>query len=584
MKRVFLSLAVLALAAMAFAEPFVWPSSWTTAAADEAVTGGNLRNYSISNPRTFNPFVSAEQNDVIDLSDALGAALLTRGPDSDEWIPYAAESFEISDDGTVVDVVLRDGIKWSDGTPVTVADYLFRYQAETDPDVGSNAYDSWFIGDEQITLEQTGENSLRFTFPKADRMAMPMAALLPAPDHVLGEVYREGGAEALKAEWGTEVDPSSTVWTGPWIPQAFSPDERLVMVRNPAFGEWNVDEAGTPLPYLDQLTISIVESADSALNLYLAGELDMFNPRTLDDIGVINVAVQNGDIDATVLENASPVASSQFIVFNWNLASNPEKQELFRSTAFRRAMSHLVHREALVELVYGGAASPMYSNVYQVNSYWVNPDVPKYDYDPEAAAELLRGLGYSRKNANGILVDAEGNELSFTLATNSGNNEREQIAQIFADSAREVGVNVDVQPIDFNLLVDQLLSTGEDRPFEAILIGLRGGSRDWPFGSNVIPCGTNLHMYNQAPDCLTPQETLAERLYYQGRETLDTEAARDIGYEIQNVLSDLQPQIYTVSPAAHYSWLSSVKGEHPDDLINALVGPRELVLTFKTGN
>ncbi len=581
MRKVLFTLAVLALATLAFADPFVWPSAWTSAAPGEAVTGGNYRDTSISNPRTFNPFVSAEQNDVIDISDSLGAVLITRGPDSDEWIPYAAESFTVSDDGKVIDMVLRDGIKWSDGTPVTVQDYFFRYQAETDPDVGSNAFDSYFIGEDQILLEITGENSLRWTFPKPDRTAFPVAALVPAPDHILGQIYREGGAEALKAAWGTEVDPKETVWTGPWIPVSFSPDERLIFERNPFFGEWNVDEQGNALPYLDTLTINVVESADAGLNLYLAGEVDVFAPRNLDDIGVINVAIQNGDIDATVIENASPVASSQFIVFNWNKASDTFKQDLFRSGDFRRAMSHLVDRDAITELVYGGAASPMWSSVYQVLSFWVNPDVPKFSFDQEEAARLLAGLGFSRKNSDGILIDNEGRELTFTLATNSGNSQREQIAQIFADSAREIGVKVDVQALDFNLLVDQLLATGPDRPFDAILIGLRGGSRDWPFGSNVVPCGTNLHMYNQEADCLTPQERLMTELYFQGRETLDTLAARDIGYEIQRVEAELQPIIYTVSPSQHYSWLNSVKGEHPADLINASVGSRELVLTYK---
>jgi len=541
MKRIVLALAVVALASLAFADPFVWPNAWTSAAPGEAVTGGNFRDSSISNPRTFNPFVSAEQNDVIDISDSLGAVLISRGPDSDEWFPYAAESFTVSDDGTVIDMVLRDGIKWSDGTPVTVQDYFFRYTAETDPDVGSNAFDGYFIGDEQILLEITGDNSLRWTFPKPDRTAFPVAALLPAPDHILGKIYRDGGAEALKAAWGTEVDPAETVWTGPWIPDSFSPDERLTFKRNPFFGEWNVDEQGNALPYLDQLTMNIVESADSALNLYLAGEIDTFSPRNLDDIGVINNAIQNGDIDATVIENASPVASSQFIVFNWNKASDPFKENLFRSAEFRQAMSHLVDRQAIIELVYGGAASPMWSNVYQVLDFWVNNDVPKFAFDPEAATNLLAGLGFTRKNSDGILVDKDGNALSFVLATNSGNNQREQIAQIFADSAREVGVDVDVQALDFNLLVDQLLSTGTDRPFDAILIGLRGGSRDWPFGSNVIPCGTNLHMYNQDLDagCLTPQETLMDKLYFEGRQTLDTQKAREIGLELQRIQAEI---------------------------------------------
>jgi peptide/nickel transport system substrate-binding protein len=538
----------------------------------------------VSDPRTFNPFVSAEQNALLDLVDLSGASLLTRGPDSDEWLPYAAESFTVSEDNLVVEVVLRDGIKWSDGTPVTVRDYLFRFEAETDPEVGSEVFNSWFIEDEPILLEQVGEKGMRFTFPAPDRTAFfKLAIHRPLPDHILGEIYREGGAEALKGAWGTETPVEETVWTSPWIPKTYTPGERLVFERNPAFGEWNVDEQGNALPYLDTITTVLLADTDAALNLYLAGELDAFAPRSLDDIGVINVAVENGDIEAAVIENASPIASSQFIVFNWNKEGDPVKENLFQAREFRQAMSHLVDREAITELVYGSAASPMWTNVYQVNSFWVNEDTAKFAYDPEAAAELLAGLGFDQKNADGVLSDVEGNPLEFTLATNAGNTQREQIAQIFADSAREIGVDVDVQALDFNLLVDQLLSTGTDRPFDAILIGLRGGSRDWPFGSSVIPCDGSLHMYNQDLDagCLTAEEQRVEELYIQGRQTLDTQAAREIGLEIQRIEAEQQPIIYTVSPNGHFSWLKSLRGEHPREFINTIVGSRETVLTFK---
>ena len=578
MKKLLVGLTFLACLSLAFAEPFVWPNAWI-ASPDDVVEGGTLRLSEFGETRTLNPFVSAESTTSTDFFQNNGAQLIRRGPDSDEWLPYAAESFTISEDGTVIDMVLREGVMWSDGTPVTVDDYFFTYQAITDEEVGSNGYDSWFIGDDQITMEVTGDRSMQFVFPAPDRTALPVLTFLPAPNHILGEIYREGGAEGLKGAWGTDVDPSVTVWSSAFIPTSLS-EERFVLSKNPHFGAWNVDESGRALPYLDTISFAILESQDAGLNLYLAGEVDMFAPRNLDDIGVINQAVQNGDIDATVLENASPVASSQFIVFNQNKSSNPFLQSVFRNADFRRAMSHLVDREALIELVYGGSASPMYSNVYTVLDYWVNNDVTKYEYDPEAAANLLAGIGFTNKNSDGILVDANGNALSFTLATNSGNNQREQIVEIFADSAREVGVDVQVQALEFSLLVDQLLSSGEDRPFDAILIGLVGGSRDYPFGSNVMPCGGNLHMYNTSGACLSPQELLIEKLYYEGRQTLDTEAARDIGYQIQETQAQLQPQIYTVSPAAHYSWLSNVGGEHPSDLINAIVGAREFELTY----
>jgi len=579
MKKALLILAALAVVSMAAAQPFVWPNAWTSAEPGEAEYGGTYRGSALSDPRTFNPFVSAEENDVVDAADA--TTLIQQGPDSDAFIPYMAESFTISDDGLVVTIDVRQGMKWSDGEDITAADFYLTYLAETDPDVGSNGFDSWFINDAQIQGELVDEYTLRFTFPTTDRTALPVLAIAPAPDHILGEIYRDGGAEALKAAWGTETDVSETVWATAFVPTQFVPGQRIVFERNPFFGEWNTDEQGNALPYLDRYVVQIVESTDAALNLYLAGEIDAYSPSNLDQVGVVSQAINNGDIDAVLLPNVAPVASSQFIVFNWNKESDPFKESVFRNIKFRQAMSHLVDREAIVDLVYGGSAAPMWSNVYQVYDFWVNPDVPKFPFDPERAAELLAEIGFSQTNSNGVLVDADGNTLSFSLATNAGNSQREQITQIFADAAREVGVDIELQAIDFNLLVDQLLSTGSDRPFDAILIGLQGGNRVWPFGVNVIPCGTNLHMYNQEPECIFAQETLAEELYFQGRQTLDTDEAREIGFGIQNALANLQAQIYTVSPLSHYSWLSDIGGEHPDGLINDALGVRELPMTFK---
>src|SRR5699024_8045852 len=162
--------------------------------------------------------------------------------------------------------------------------------------------------------------------------------------------------------------------------------------------------------------------------------------------------------------------------------------------------------EAMVDLVYQGAAEPMYYSVYQVLDFWVNNDAPRYDYDPEKAVELLEELGFDRKNEEGWLIDGDGNELNFRLATNADNPPRVEIIQIFADAAREVGVHVETDQGDFNTLVGELTTVGDDRNFDAILIGLTGGSRDWPFGVNVVPHGTGLHMYNQSEEYVTPEE------------------------------------------------------------------------------
>ena len=559
---------------------FVWPADWTTSHPREVSYGGELRLSSTGGVGTFNPITSSESNSVRNMFMLSGASLMKLPPDSDAWIPYAAESVNVSRDGTVMDVVLREGLKWSDGTDITVEDYYFRWKAETDPDVGSNGYDSWFIEGDIIEMQITGERSMRFTFPKPDRTAFPVVGShFPAPDHILGEIYRQGGAEALRAAWGVDVEVKQTVWSSPFVPVEFDVDEqRIVLERNEFFGEWNVDAVGNPLPYLDRITFNFSDEGKSPLELYLDGEIDIYSPADIDQVRVI----ARSTLDAVVLENISPIASSQFIVFNWNLASDPWKQDLFRNADFRKAMSHLVDREAIVDQVYAGAAEPMWSNVYQVLDYWVDPDVPKFPYDREAALGLLEGIGFTEMNENGFLVDEEGRELSFRLVTNAGSTAREKIVELFADAARSVGVRVETDFVDFSGMVSDLTEESDDRQFDAILIGLTGGSRDWPFGVNVIPCGTNLHMWNQDPsgECLDPQEEKASDLYFKGRQTLDTEQAREIGYQIQRVLAQIQPVIYTVSPTVHVSWRDHVKGEFPHDIISDLVGSREYELTW----
>ena len=577
MHRLFLSLAFAALATFAVANPFVWPSAWTVTPLGEAEVGGTLVQGILSDPRTFHPVLQSEQNEVTDMMQFAG--LVIQGPDSDEYVPYAAESFTIDDSNTVIDVVLREGMRWSDGEPITVQDYFASYILMTDADTGSNKYDSWFLNDVQITVEITGERSMRYTFPAPDRSALfTLATHFPVPDRIFGEAYRSGGADAVNALWGTETPVSELIFDGPFVLTGFQPGERLVWERNPYFGSWNVDEAGNELPYLAN-RIHRIADQDAQLNLFLAGEINLFAPRNLDDIGVINVAIQNGDIDAEVIEGFGGAASSQFIVFNWNLESNPFLQSVFRNVNFRQAMWHLVDREAIIELVYSGVAEPMHSGVYLPNSFWLDDSVPTYEYDPERAIELLARAGFSQRDAQGYLVNAEGRRISFTLATNAGNTQREQITQIFADSAREIGVDVNPTALDFSLLVDQLLSSGDDRPFEAILIGLQGGDRVWPFGDSVYNCDGFLHMQNTSGECLTTTETLIEQLNKQGRQTLDTDAAREIGVEIQTLEAQQAGVLFTVSPLLHIAWTSDIAGEHPRELMGGLTGTRQVVLT-----
>ncbi len=81
MKRWFLGFTLLALSGVVSAQPFTWPSAWTTADPSEVTMGGTLRSYSIGDPRTFNPFVSAESTSVRDQIMLYGRGAYHPAPD-----------------------------------------------------------------------------------------------------------------------------------------------------------------------------------------------------------------------------------------------------------------------------------------------------------------------------------------------------------------------------------------------------------------------------------------------------------------------------------------------------------------------
>ncbi|MFD1730386.1 ABC transporter substrate-binding protein [Deinococcus malanensis] len=197
---------------------------------------------------------------------------------------------------------------------------------------------------------------------------------------MFGKAYRAGGAEAIKKMWTLGTNPSEIVSPGMWTLNSYRAGERAVLSENKFWGEWNKDSRGQALPYLDRYSFRIVSDLNAGLAAFLAGQIDAFAPRNADDLAQIKRAVDAGNLKATLIANQSPTAASQWIVFNWNKASDPAKQKLFRDVRFRRAMSHLANRQAMIQLALGGLGTENYYSVYPIfkQQLAVAANAPKY--------------------------------------------------------------------------------------------------------------------------------------------------------------------------------------------------------------
>ncbi len=145
------------------------------------------------------------------------------------------------------------------------------------------------------------------------------------------------------------------------------------------------------------------------------------------------------------------------------------------------------------------------------NKVWHSPDLVKFDYNPAEAKKLLAGMGWKDSNGDGIIEDARGNPVTFSLKTNSSNTTRIAMMNFIKSDLAKVGINVITAPVDFNTLITNLRS---DFQYDAMLLGLQSGVPPDPTMMQNVWRSTGLtHSWFLAqakPD--TPQEARIDQL------------------------------------------------------------------------
>src|SRR5205085_2780685 len=195
---------------------------------------------------------------------------------------------------------------------------------------------------------------------------------------------------------------------------------------------------------------------------------------------------------------------------------------------------------------------------------WHNADIVHYDYDVDGAKKLLASLGWKDNDGDGVLEDAQGHPISFTVKTNSDNVMRLGMANFIKDDLAKVGIKMTLVPIDFNTLIVNLRN---DFDYDAILLGLQSGTPPDPaMMQNVWRSKGLTHEWfisQQRPDTpeearidqlmdviVTNQDLAARKQAYKEVETISNEQAwmiwlpiRRIKVPISNRFGNLQPSI-----------------------------------------
>jgi peptide/nickel transport system substrate-binding protein len=262
----------------------------------------------------------------------------------------------------------------------------------------------------------------------------------------------------------------------------------------------------------------------------------------------------------------------EFVWFNQNTNSaaggkplvNPVKLKWFRNQKFRQAISCSIDRERMARDVYQGRAQAIYDFISTDNRKWNNPNVPRFSFDPAKARALLAEIGIQDRNNDGVLKDVDGNVVEFTLLSNTGNPARDKAARMIQEDLKKIGIKVNYEPIEFEALREKVDNTFE---YEAALMGLGGGGIDPASQVNVLKSNEDLHQWfplQKTPS--TEWEARIDALMDAQLRTLNLAERKKAFDEVQVILAEQAPMLYTVSPLAYSAIRSDVGNVRPSVL------------------
>ena len=298
---------------------------------------------------------------------------LTRVGLDGEVVPWASESFKWVSD-TTMEVVVREGMRFHDDTPVTIEDVMYSFELPTHKDKTPQFFP--FVSN-IAKVEQTGPKTILFTL-KAPQASFPTTTLSKIniiPKHVWEPLYAgmQGKSDMLE-----NFNEAKHVGSGPFRFNHWRQSEEVMLER---FGaHWSP-------PLMDRWIMRIVPNQEATLGMLKTGELNFLALFTGDPRVLAELPKQAPQIKVVTETDLG----CQFLAFN-------NRRPPFDDPAFRRALSLSVSRPLLVTAAYNGFAEAAGSCVSTALPFWHSKESLLPSGDLNAAKKILADAGYTVEN------------------------------------------------------------------------------------------------------------------------------------------------------------------------------------------
>ncbi|OLF14896.1 hypothetical protein BU204_24465 [Actinophytocola xanthii] len=459
---------------------------------------------------SLNPFISITRT---------GTDILRTGFDyltvynQEDYSPIGslAESWETSQDKLTWTFKLRDGLKWSDGEPLTAEDPAWTFNKMLDDEVARTANGSYVKQWESV--EATDEHTLviKTKVPQATMLALDIPIV---PEHVWSKVADIGAAPQFPM-----------VGSGPYTIQEFKEAQFTKLKANPNF--WRGK------PKVEELHFIYYRNSDAAVTALQNGEIDLvnrLNPTQFDSLE------SNPDIARNKAQNRR----FNEILINPGAATFDGKpigdgNPALKDIKLRQAIATAIDSKTLVDKVWGGYAEEAQGYIPPVfgEFAWSPPEDLKREFSLDEANAMLDEAGY-RKGPNGVRLDKQGKPLNLRLMTHAEANLDEVAGPFVKGWLAEIGINITLQPLSDNQ-VNESTTRGE---FDLAFSGWNANpDPDYVLSLQTCASRPNAEGKGNTPDSFLCDEEYDE-LYNQQLQEFDRGKRVDLVKQMQEVLHD----------------------------------------------
>lgn len=444
--------------------------------------------------------------------------LLTQNPETLEWMPNVAESWEISKDGMTFTFKLREGLVFSDGSPLTAEDVKFSFDAIFDPEynaIHSRPYYSLFD-----KVEIVDPRTVKFKLKEKYFQNFEFAAAL----NIVPAKYYKDSKEGKKINL-------NIYGSGPYKLESFERGKKIVLTKNE---NWWGFKAGNPNKEFnfDKLHLYFVDDPVVALENFKKGRFDMLESILPEYFVQKMVGPEWGKTLLKVKAENNSVKGYSYI--GWNL-----EQDKFKDKKVRVALAHLMNREMMLEKFFYGMhdmANGPVATSGDDNDKTIKP-IP---FDVEKAKKLFKEAGWADSDKNGTLdkmINGKKVEMSFTILI--ATDQWQKWLTIYKEDAAAAGVNVNIQLLEWNTFLKNL----DEGKFDAVAMAWGGGSHDYDFkqvwhSESAQQGGSNRISYKN------PE---VDRLIEQHRRIMDRKERRKVSHKIFRIIAEDAPYMFMFS-------------------------------------